>query len=59
VRPALCTSLGEQAADRGLASLARPGAAEACPPSDGRPWDERIALALIGDPEAYRAALGR
>jgi carboxyl-terminal processing protease len=57
--PTLCTSLGEQAADQGLAALARPRAASACPPSDGRPWDERIALALIADPQAYRAALGR
>ena len=60
VSPDLCTSLGEQAADRSLAALRRPGgSAEACPPSDGRPWDERIALALIADPEAYLGALGR
>lgn len=58
--PGLCTSLGEQAADRALAAPwgERPAAPE-CPPSDGRPWDERIAQALIGNPEAYRAALGR
>jgi carboxyl-terminal processing protease len=57
VPPGLCTSLGEQVADGGLAALSRPG--DACPPSDGRPWDERIALGLIGDPAAYQAALGR
>lgn len=61
VPPALCTSRGEQAAGRSLASLGgQPaGTAAECPPSDGRPWDERIARALIANPEAYRAALGR
>jgi len=59
VPPALCTSLGEQAAEAALVAPGGPRAAEPCPPSDGRPWDERIALALIADPQAYRAALGR
>lgn len=60
VAPALCTSLGEQAAVHGLAALGGPPAPAApCPPAEGRPWDERFARALLADQAAYRAALGR
>ncbi len=62
--PRICTSRGEDAALRGLARLAGTGAArdvdtEPCPRAEGRPWDERIALLLLGVPEAYAAAVGR
>lgn len=62
--PRLCTSRGEDAALSSLARLAGPGAAvdpdtEPCPRAEGRPWDEHIALLLLGAPDAYGGALGR